>query len=149
VRFGLIQARQAHRLESSAGAASRTTLSTLGVALYRAGAYAEAVDVLTKSLETAQGDEVKDLLFRAMALHCLGDPEAARADFDRAAQLIESRPRPSSGAELLDFHAEAEELLCGPPGELLVPRNADSLAPHPGDCESDRPDLPCRIGDGS
>ncbi|WP_169974465.1 protein kinase domain-containing protein [Tautonia rosea] len=116
VRFGLIQARQALRLESGAGTVSQRTFHTLGLALYRAGDYGEAVDVLTRSLATARGDEVFDLLFRAMAFHRLGDPEAARADFGRAVAWFEGRQRLSSGNELLTFRREAEAVIAEPPG---------------------------------
>ena len=64
---------------------SRMYRNTLGVALYRAGRYAEAVDVLERSLAKKVGTvDGFDLFFLAMAYHDLGHPGHARTCFDQA-----------------------------------------------------------------
>src|SRR5262249_2687559 len=105
--------------------------NTLGVALYRAARYAEAVPVLKWSLAAGQGQtDAFDLFFLAMSRHRLGDAAAARADFDRAVRWLDAHPNLEARwpAELKSFRAEAEAVLAGPPGELP----ADVFAPAAG-----------------
>jgi tetratricopeptide (TPR) repeat protein/WD40 repeat protein len=98
-----------------------TFLNTLGVALYRAGWYAEATATLEQSLAANQGRfEAFDLFYLAMAQHRLGQKVQARESFDRAVrwwrqqkQLVDSYAK-----ELAAFRAEAEAVLAGPAGEL-------------------------------
>jgi tetratricopeptide (TPR) repeat protein len=121
VGWGVLQARQAVRLESAVGAsAKQTSLNTLGVALYRARRFEEAAEVLSRSLALNRGNDAFDLYFRAMAHHRLGDPAQARADLDRAVAWVEAQDRisPTYRTELAAFREEAEALLAGPPGEL-------------------------------
>jgi serine/threonine protein kinase/tetratricopeptide (TPR) repeat protein len=120
VHWGVLVARQAVQLESWRGNASQMILNTLGVALYRAGLNAEAVDVLTQSLACNQGYLAHDLLFRAMARHRLGNEAAARDDYDRALRWIAAQGSEirQEDAELTAFRAEAEAVLSGPAGEL-------------------------------
>ena len=103
-------------------------LNTLGVALYRAARYAEAVPVLKRSLAAAKGETgAFDLFFLAMARHCLGDAASARADFDQAVRRLDAHPNLNARrlAGLKSFRAEAEAVLAGPSRELP----ADVFAP--------------------
>ena len=97
-------------------------LNTLGVALYRAGQYAEAIATLEKSLAASKGEsEAFDLFFLAMARHTLGQITQARADFDRAVRWRCEHPKPAQpdwSEELDCFRAEAEEILAGARAEL-------------------------------
>jgi WD40 repeat protein/Flp pilus assembly protein TadD len=98
-------------------------LNTLGVALYRAMRYAEAVPVLQRSLVAGAGEaDPYDLFFLAMARHRLGDSAAARAEFDRAVRWLDAHPDmdPRWTADLKSFRTEAEAVLAGPAGELPV-----------------------------
>jgi serine/threonine protein kinase/WD40 repeat protein len=120
VRLGLILARQAVRLGSADGAAP-ISLNTLGVALYRAGQYAEAEGVLARSLSINQGHDAYDLYFLAMARHRLGDVAGAREAFDRADAWVRAHRQRNFSTqfqELESFAREAEEVLSGPAGEL-------------------------------
>jgi Tfp pilus assembly protein PilF len=105
-----------------------TYLNTLGVALYRAGQYAEAITNLEKSLAAAKGEsDAFDLFFLAMARWNLGEIDQARADFDRAVRWRRDHAKlPAEHSRELDaFQAEAKALLNGPPPELP----ADVFAP--------------------
>lgn len=87
--------------------------NTLGVALYRSGAYAEAVKVLSASLEhTADDGAAWDLYFLAMCHHRLGDAAKARDCFERAVRWQAGKPLPArDAAELNGIRAEAATLL--------------------------------------
>jgi tetratricopeptide (TPR) repeat protein len=96
-------------------------LNTLGVAIYRAACYSDAVPVLERSLAAGKGEtDAFDLFFLAMARHRLGDAAAARADFDRAVGWVRAHPQqqPQWARELSEFRAEAETVLAGPSGEM-------------------------------
>jgi serine/threonine protein kinase/WD40 repeat protein len=96
-------------------------LNTLGVVLYRAQQFAEALPVLQRSLAAGNGQfDAHDLFFLAMARHRLGDRAAARGEFDRAVQWLKDHPNQTSHdrAELSAFRAEAESVLAGPAGEM-------------------------------
>jgi tetratricopeptide (TPR) repeat protein len=104
-------------------------LKTLGVAVYRAGWNAEAIEVLERSLAAGHADsEAYDLFVLAMARHRLGQVEAASTDLARAVRSVEGRKSltPDEAAELKAFHAEAKAVLAGPSGELP----ADVFAPQ-------------------
>ncbi len=97
------------------------SLNTLGVALYRAGKFAEAITTLEKSLDAGKGQfDAFDLFFVAMAHHRLGHRSEARARYDRAVRWAGSeRAFPRNAAqELADFRVEAEAVLAGPGDEL-------------------------------
>ncbi|MGC8638523.1 MAG: protein kinase domain-containing protein [Isosphaeraceae bacterium] len=96
-------------------------INTLGVALYRAGQYAEAIATLERSLAAGKGQsDAFDLFFLAMAHHRLGQIERARADLDRALRWRREHPNLSGQwtEELNMFQGEAQAVLAGPAGEL-------------------------------
>jgi tetratricopeptide (TPR) repeat protein/serine/threonine protein kinase len=89
---------------------------TLGVARYRAGEWKGAVAALDRSVELRGGGDAVDHLFLAMAYRRLGDPDRARAAYDRAVQWLEktkeSLNKNKPQAETLNgFRGEAEEVL--------------------------------------
>jgi tetratricopeptide (TPR) repeat protein len=107
----------------------QVSLNTLGVALYRVAQYAEAIQVLERSLAAGKGElEAFDLFFLAMAHHRLGRAHRARACFDRAVRWRSQRKNLPGRyvRELTGFRAEAEVVLAGPGGELPV----DVFAPE-------------------
>jgi serine/threonine protein kinase/predicted Zn-dependent protease len=83
--------------------------NTLGVALYRASDWKDAVRELTKSMELRNGGDPTDWFFLAMAHWCLGDRDKSRAWYDQAVQWMEENR--SQDEELRCFRAEAAELL--------------------------------------
>jgi WD40 repeat protein/tetratricopeptide (TPR) repeat protein len=123
----LVLARQAVALAPG----QQVSLNTLGVALYRAGQYAEAVSILEQSLTAGKGEfDAFDLFFLAMAHRQLGHATQARACFDRAVRWLSERTNlPAQDVtELAGFRAEAEAVLAlaGPGAELP----ADVFAPE-------------------
>jgi len=100
---------------------SAVYLNTLGVALYRAGQYAEAIPTLERSLTAGEGQsDAFDLFFLAMARHRLGQTVQARDAFDRALHWWrDQKPLPDPDAqELAAFRAEAEAVLAVPLDDL-------------------------------
>jgi WD40 repeat protein/Tfp pilus assembly protein PilF len=107
-------------------------LSTLGVALYRSGHYAEAIGVLERSRERGTPEtEACDLFFLAMAHHRLGHADIARAQFSRALDSTQAHPDPYAhtpderdffgarrSGQLASFRAEADAHLSGLAGDL-------------------------------
>ena len=89
--------------------------NTLGVAQYRAGRIAEAVDALGKSLTKSPevfnipGPHPIDLAFLAMSHFKLGNMEQAKQFFDQL-RLLMSRNRYKENEEAIRFSAEAREL---------------------------------------
>ncbi len=113
----LEHARQAVRVAP----AEQTTLNTLGVALYRAGKFADAITILKKSLDAGKGQlSAFDLFFLSMAHHRLGHRADARGCFDRAVRWVgEQQTLPAQYAkDLAEFRAEAEAVLAGTSDEL-------------------------------
>ena len=97
------------------------SLNTLGVALYRAGKFSEAIEALDKSLAAGNGQyDGFDLFFLAMAHHRLGHREEARRSFDRALRWLQAQKNLAGqhAQELASFRAEAEKVLAGPAGEM-------------------------------
>src|SRR5262249_11049115 len=83
--------------------------NTLGVALYRAERWKEAVAALEKSMELRNGGDSLDWFFVAMAHWRLGEKEQAREWYDRAVEWMDkNQPK---NEELRRFRAEAAELL--------------------------------------
>ena len=81
--------------------------NTLGVALYRAGALADALVELERSMELQPG--AIDWLFYAMALHRLGRSAEASEWFERSRAAVAGMAE--VGDELARFLAEAKETL--------------------------------------
>jgi dipeptidyl aminopeptidase/acylaminoacyl peptidase len=110
----LQQAQTACRLKPGEGA----YLSTLGLAQYRLGEYAEALKTLTRSdrLNTAspQGTEPAALAFLAMAQHQLGQQEQAQATLAKLGELVK-KPAWAQQEEAQSFLREAVELIEGKP----------------------------------
>jgi len=96
----------------------RSFRNTLGLAYYRLGQFAKAVETLEINVKTDHPGMAFDLLFLAMSRHRLGQPDRARADFDRAVRwrLAQTGLDPGQDAELQTFLAEAQAVLAGPPG---------------------------------
>jgi tetratricopeptide (TPR) repeat protein len=105
-------------------------LNTLGVVLYRAGRYDEAIATLERSLGAGGGQtDAFDLFFLAMAHHRLGHLAEARTAYDRGVRWMREQRilDPQNTQELAGFRAEAEAVLAGPAGELPE----DVFAPAP------------------
>jgi len=98
--------------------------NTLGVARYRAGDWAGAVEALEHSVALAPrgGDTAFDHYFLSMACRRLGEVDRARAWFDRAVAWSD-RHRPGHPG-LAAFRAEAAALLAGGTGRTLVRRKS-------------------------
>ena len=83
----------------------QVSLNTLGVALYRAGRFADAIETLEKSLAAGKGRLAAfDLFFLAMAHHRLGHVDQARSRLDEARRWMDARrkilqSRSSQGAD--------------------------------------------------
>jgi WD40 repeat protein/tetratricopeptide (TPR) repeat protein len=93
-----------------------TVQNTLGVALYRAGQYKEAVVALRASLKAgADASLATDLFFLAMCRHRLGDKAGAKGDYDRAVRWCKDHPKvpPVQARELAAFQKEARGVLEG------------------------------------
>jgi tetratricopeptide (TPR) repeat protein len=94
-----------------------TLLTTLGVARYRTGRYAEALATLTKSEKlnaTKEGSQPADLAFLAMAQHQLGKKDEAQATLGRLRQVM-TQPGWAKDPEAQGFLREAKALLQGKP----------------------------------
>ena len=121
----LQHARRATELEPG----TQMYLNTFGVALYRAGKFAEATITLEKSVKAGKGQFVAfDFFFLAMAHHRLGHRGEARDCFDRAVQWLAVQKGLSERhtGELAAFRAEAAAVLAGHIGEL-----PDEVFAHP------------------
>jgi WD40 repeat protein/tetratricopeptide (TPR) repeat protein len=90
--------------------------NTLGVALYRAGRYPEAIVELEKSLALGKGEGQSspfDLFTLALCHARLRDPAKARDCYRRALHWMEAHKdlSPEYVQELISFRTEAEQLL--------------------------------------
>jgi eukaryotic-like serine/threonine-protein kinase len=117
----LLHARVAVRLAPDIG----NYRNTLGVALYRADQYREAVIELEKSLAAASRDDsAYDLFFLAMCHVRLRDVGKAKVEFERACSL--QAPATNSTVdckELRSIRLEAEDLLEEEPVTPVLPRS--------------------------
>ena len=96
-------------------------LNTLGAALYGAGRYSEAIDVLERSLAVGRGEtDAFELLFLAMAHRSLEHRAQARHHFNQAMRWLDGRRNllPQHAQELAAIRAEANAVLAGPGAEL-------------------------------
>ncbi len=103
-------------------------LESLGAALYGVGRYAEAIDVLERSLKAGRGQtDAFELFFLAMSHRGLGRPGQALMYFDRGVRWLDGKKElaPKHVRELTTFRAEARAVLAGPGGDLP----ADVFAP--------------------
>jgi hypothetical protein len=96
----------------------RTFRNTLGLAYYRLGQFAQAVETLEPNVKTDHPGVAYDLFFLAMSRHRLGQIDRARTEFDRAVRWRHAQTAldPLQDAELRTFQAEAQAVLAGPPG---------------------------------
>ena len=83
--------------------------NTLGVAQYRAGDYASAIESLTKSVQLPRGEGAFNYLFLAMSHGRLGDHQKARQWYDKSVQLMSDQN--VTAGDLLRLRAEAESVL--------------------------------------
>jgi len=83
--------------------------NTLGVARYRTGAFAKAIEALEASVRLRSGGDPYDWLFLAMAHARLGHRDEARREYDRAARwMAEKAP---ANPELAAMRAEADAVM--------------------------------------
>jgi serine/threonine protein kinase/tetratricopeptide (TPR) repeat protein len=94
--------------------------NTLGVALYRADRWKEAIAALERSMELNEGGDAFDWFFLAMAHRRLGQHDKARQWYDRAVEWMDKHE--PENEELGRFREEAARLL-----ELSDPMNDGSI----------------------
>jgi hypothetical protein len=117
---------------AAAASPEQVELHTLGVALYRAGNYTDAIATLEQRLAVGNGKfDCFDLFPLAMAHQRIGHHESARDCFDRAMRWLGNHQVLSEQyvRELAAFRAEAEAILglTRAAGELPT----DVFAPEP------------------
>jgi serine/threonine protein kinase/Flp pilus assembly protein TadD len=100
--------------------------NTLGVAEYRAGAWHEAIEALSRSMQLTAGGSAGDWFFLAMACSQKGDKERARSWYDKAIRWMEQNK--SQDAELVRFRAEAAALLHMKEPDALMPNGVAAFA---------------------
>jgi tetratricopeptide (TPR) repeat protein len=95
--------------------------NTLGVALYRAGQFAEAIPALERSLRVGPGqNDAENLFFLAMCHHRRGDAAEARDWRERGATWFQKHKDQLSARQIRDlseFQAEADAVVGQPPGQ--------------------------------
>jgi serine/threonine protein kinase len=89
--------------------------ATLGGALYRAGAWTDALEALERAAELNQGSLAFYGFFLAMAYHRLDDPDRARSHFEQTDRWLKSMPWDEAAGRL---RAETAELLGIPPAAV-------------------------------
>jgi hypothetical protein len=112
-RRALTLAEAAHRSEPEKG----DFLNTLGVALYRAGRYRDALDVLQRSVKLNEvrfrGVIPADVAFLAMVHHRLGHDDEARKWLEQLRALLKSN-RWSADPESAAFLRECDSIISNP-----------------------------------
>jgi tetratricopeptide (TPR) repeat protein len=112
-RRALRYSEEACQLEPNNG----LSLNTLGVAYYRVGDYAKALETLLRSDQINkpqfQGSIPSDLAFLTMTQQQLGHAKEAQAELDRLRERIKD-PRWAKDDEAQGFLREAEALLATP-----------------------------------
>jgi hypothetical protein len=97
-------------------------LTTLGIAQFRAGRYADALETLTKSEKLKTPRTVfqppDDLAFLAMTQHRLNERNEAKATFDRLRKVMKL-PHWATNAKAAGFLREAEDLIEGKVGDTV------------------------------
>jgi serine/threonine protein kinase/Flp pilus assembly protein TadD len=110
-------AKKAVQLEPQSG----NNWNTLGVALYRAGQFAEAIPALERGLREQKGqNDAYSLFFLAMCHHRLGAATKARECRERAANWFQKHKSELTAdgiRELSEFQAEADAVVGQPPGQ--------------------------------
>jgi WD40 repeat protein/tRNA A-37 threonylcarbamoyl transferase component Bud32 len=110
--LALRQAETASRLNPQEPAC----LTTLGMAMYRAGKYQDAVKSLTRAAQpseaAANAPSPTDLAFVAMAQHQLGNKKAGQTALEQLREMMND-PRWKNQEEAQAFLREADELLKG------------------------------------
>jgi serine/threonine protein kinase/tetratricopeptide (TPR) repeat protein len=101
--------------------------NTLGVALYRTGAWDEAIQALTRSVELTRGGSPHDWLFLAMAHWRKGDRAEARTWYEKAVAWFD-RHHPDD-EELTRFRAEADALIRPGQRDDAMPSGPDAFVP--------------------
>ena len=109
-----------------ARAETSTYQNTLGVALYRAGLFAEAARVLERNVSRNSDDLGYDWVFLAMCKKRLGQDAQARAALAHAREwrTTATRISPTQFTEFQAFMREAESLLDGPLADLFPPTSS-------------------------
>jgi tetratricopeptide (TPR) repeat protein len=114
-------------------------LNTLGAALYRAGEYRAAVQMLNRAIEERGTGTAHDWLFLAMAHHRLKQPDQAKGNLEKAVKWIEAARDVQPG--------ESEELL--PPNVLswsarleltVLRREAEEVLQEPAALPDEKPE---------
>ena len=118
-RLALRQAETAYRLVTPEDPWYRSYLNTLGIAQYRVGQHADALDSLKRAdtLFSAQskGGVYYNLAFLAMTQHRLGRTDDARASLTRLRELL-PRAAGADREEAEGFLREAEAVVRTRPG---------------------------------
>ena len=105
-------------------------VNTLGITLYRAGQYAEAIATLEQFLAVPRGGHGGfELFYLAMAHHKHGEREQARACLDRANGWVKSQGGPGEHWTrwMAELRTESEAVLAGPAGK---PRDNGAAPPR-------------------
>jgi tetratricopeptide (TPR) repeat protein len=88
---------------------NRVHLNTLGIVYYRLDRWRDAVSVMNRAIERGKEATALNTFFLAMCYHRLGEPERARAEYNRAVAWMDLfRP---DYEELIQFRSEAAALL--------------------------------------